>query len=242
MTAKTPTKLLCALACILLMISSSHGWTVRNHHLHSSSSRTSSSFRKQSVVLKASPTSSADRQASMGGVSDFESWFQIIEGAKCDSGVRHAQFGAEGNLRGLTYSQDAASSSTIANPILTIPKSVVLENDFTQSDWDTKLAIKLWKELQKGSSSSISGYIQLLSKGVSGNDSDDSAPPSTAPDALRHWTPDQLKILSSSKTASSQRLLDLLEQQNSIWRKKYDDLDVSDDMTWEQFCWAMEGK
>ncbi|KAL3919880.1 MAG: hypothetical protein SGARI_007092 [Bacillariaceae sp.] len=121
---------------------------------------------------------------------------------------------------------------------ITIPRSVVLQSDFSQTDWDAKLAQQLWEEVAKGPSSSISGYVALLTKGTSWTNGDDpttSTPPSTAPDALRHWSKEEKKALSSS--SEGQRLLGLEKQQDEMWREKFKS---TKGMTYEQYAWAME--
>jgi hypothetical protein len=60
-------------------------------------------------------------------------------------------------------------------------------------------------------------------------------PPSTAPDALRHWTGEEKSVLTNNP--SGQRLLELAQQQEDIWLKKFSKMKG---MTWEQFRWAME--
>jgi hypothetical protein len=115
-----------------------------------------------------------------------------------------------------------------------IPKSIVLDSDFSKQDWDTELAVKLWTECKKGSSSTISGYVELLTRGWTPSDIPE-IPPSTAPDSLRHWSDDQLNLLEGNP--SGKKVLDLLQQQQDIWNRKFSRVG---DMTWEQFQWAME--
>lgn len=160
----------------------------------------------------------------LGGVSSFERWFQSVSGADCSSGLAHDDFG---NLRGLTYQK------TSDDRVMTIPKSIVLDSDFSKSDWDSQLAQKLWLECKRGSSSSISGYVQLLTKGQWSPGDPPAVPPSTAPDALRHWTASQISVLKENK--SGQKLLDLMLQQEEIWRRKFS---AVTDMTWEEFEWG----
>lgn len=160
----------------------------------------------------------------LGGVSSFESWFQRVDGANSKEGLSHADFG---NLRGLTYVSDGSD-------VMKIPKSIVLDSDFSQPDWDAQLASKLWAECKKGSSSSVSGYVDLLTKAQWTAADLPSIPPSTAPDALRHWTEDQLKVI--KENPSGAKLLSLMQQQEQIWKSKFST--VGGDTTWEQFQWG----
>eukprot|EP00980_Cylindrotheca_fusiformis_P007939 scaffold1697_cov120-Cylindrotheca_fusiformis.AAC.21 len=162
----------------------------------------------------------------LGGVSSFEKWFQSVAGADCSGGLSHDDFG---NLRGLTYKTSTEES------VMTIPKSIVLDSNFDDQDWDAQLAEKLWKECKKGPSSSISGYVQLLTRGQWDPAGQPALPPSTAPDALRHWTDSQLSVL--KEDPSGKKVLDLMEQQQQIWRRKFS---AVSEMTWEEFQWAME--
>lgn len=61
-------------------------------------------------------------------------------------------------------------------------------------------------------------------------------PPSTAPNALRHWTDAQKQLL--EKSAKGTKLLEAQHAQTLQWKNKYSKL--SSDLTWEQFEWAME--
>ncbi|CAJ1958456.1 unnamed protein product [Cylindrotheca closterium] len=163
---------------------------------------------------------------SLGGVPSFESWFQRVEGTNAKEGLSHTAFG---NLRGLTY-------ASYGSDIITIPKSIVLDSDFTQPDWDAQLASKLWAECKKGPSSMISGYVDLLTNSQWTAADLPSMPPSTAPDALRHWTEGQLKVL--KENPAGEKLLDLMQQQEQIWKSKF--ATAGSDISWEQFQWAME--
>ena len=172
----------------------------------------------------------------LSGVTDFESWFRSIPGAKCDPSIRHEDFG---NLRGLGYTIGVVGSDTTMaggqrKEWMTIPRSIVLQCDFSQVDWDSRLAQTLWQEVMRGRSSTVAGYTSLLVRGWTINDLPN-LPPSTAIDALRHWTDEQKSVLAS--TSSGQRLLDLQKQQEELWRGKFRDVNG---MTWEQFVWAME--
>jgi hypothetical protein len=93
---------------------------------------------------------------------------------------------------------------------MTIPRSITLESDFSQTDWDVKLAESLWKELVKGSSSSVKGYVSLLTKSWTTNDLPE-IPPFSAPDALRHWSDEEKEVLSIQPEGRA--LLDLQKRQ-----------------------------
>lgn len=64
--------------------------------------------------------------------------------------------------------------------------------------------------------------------------------PSTAPDALRHWTEEQKSRLKESE--KGKKLLNLENEQSKNWRQKYDSLVAreKEQMTYENFQWAME--
>lgn len=81
-------------------------------------------------------------------------------------------------------------------------------------------------------------YCSLLTRGVPFDSVD--VPPPTAPDALRHWTPQQKARLQPSK--KGERLLKREKSQMRLWNDLYDDLPLEDRsmMSREQFLWAME--
>jgi hypothetical protein len=166
----------------------------------------------------------------LGGVSDFENWFSSVPGADCSTSVSHDDFGS---LRGLAYRKNP-TEPVQEETLMTIPKSIVLQSDFSQPDWDEKLASRLWQECLKGSSSSIAGYTALLTLDWTPNDLP-VIPPSTAPNALRHWTAEQKNVLANNP--SGQKVLDIQKQQEEMWRNKFS---KADGLTWEQFEWAME--
>lgn len=198
---------------------------------------TNSAWAPKAIITNGSRRLSSDQfitslQSSMndsnvlGGVSSFERWFQGVDGASWKEGVSHEDFG---NLRGLTY--DSANG---CSDVMTIPKSIVLDSDFSQPDWDAQLALKLWAECKKGQSSLISGYVDLLTKSKWKAADLPSIPPSTAPDALRHWNEDQLLLLKGNP--AGEKLLGLMDTQANIWKSKFANL--NSDMTWEQFQWG----
>ncbi|VEU43584.1 unnamed protein product [Pseudo-nitzschia multistriata] len=173
--------------------------------------------------------------SSLQGVDKFESWFSNVPGSECNPYIKHTSFGT---LRGLGTQDKGIGSSS--ESWMTIPRSIVLESDFSQKDWDAQLAQSLWKEVMKessGGNSSISGYVSLLTKSWS-SDQLPETPPFTAPDALRHWTEEEKAVLSAH--AEGQALVDLQKQQEKMWKDKFDRIKTMSGMTWEQFEWAME--
>lgn len=175
----------------------------------------------------------------LAGVEEFEAWFSSVPGANVVPTVRHRNFG---NLRGLGCADgggtEAAAGGPAADgdgrPWMTIPRSVVLRSDLSRPDWDSRLAQDLWQEVLRGRSSRVAGYTALLVRGWTISDLP-RLPPSSARDALRHWTDEQRAVLASG--AAGRRLLDLQEQQERLWRGKFADVNG---MTWGQFEWAME--
>mmetsp|Transcript_27101 Transcript_27101/g.74356 ORF Transcript_27101/g.74356 Transcript_27101/m.74356 type:complete len:392 (+) Transcript_27101:111-1286(+) len=174
---------------------------------------------------------SSSIDASLTGVQEFESWFSNVPGSKCNPYINHASFG---NLRGLGTQDRSIGSS--GDSWMTIPRSIVLESDFSQSDWDAQLAQSLWKEVVKGSSE-ISGYVSLLTKSWTTAQLPE-IPPFAAPDALRHWSEEEKAELKVH--ADGQALLDLQKKQEKMWREKFSRIEATSGMTWEQFEWAME--
>ena len=171
-------------------------------------------------MLHAEATSSD----TLEGVAEFERWFSSIPGSDIDSSVRHEAFG---NLRGLTMKNSGSDG-----PVITVPRSVVLQSDMNDPDWDAHLAKQLWRECSALSTSPLYGYCALLTKAWT--EATD-VPSSCAPNALRHWTDNQKQKLASKP--AGQRILELNQQQESQWRRKFEDVDG---LTWDQFQWAME--
>lgn len=157
----------------------------------------------------------------------FESWFSSIDGSWLDSGIRH---GMIGKLRGLLWNKNDGKIE-LATRVATIPRSVVLSTDYSQGDWDSKLAVLLWKSVAEGGNSPYAGYCNLLMQG-----SMNVSPTSTAPNALRRWSSDQKLML--GETVSGKKLLQLEVDQTKAWRTKYNS--INEDITWDQFQWAME--
>lgn len=115
--------------------------------------------------------------------------------------------------------------------VLSIPYS---EED---DEWDTKLSCRLVEECKKGRNSLYYGYCALLTNGE--NLSDYESFPSTAPDALRHWTSDQKSLLEQSE--KGKRLLKAEKQQQVKWRNKYNALSTEkQNISLDDFLWAME--
>ena len=81
-------------------------------------------------------------------------------------------------------------------------------------------------------------YCALLTRGA--NLEPGSSYPSTAADALRHWSPTQKSLLEQSE--KGEKLLNIETKQQTEWRQKYDSLGLSEKegMTYENFAWAME--
>jgi len=82
-------------------------------------------------------------------------------------------------------------------------------------------------------------YCSLLTRGAN-LQSDIREYPSTAPDSLRHWTPEQKSIL--EKSEKGKKLLELENKQQIEWKQKYNSLDdrQKSNMSYEQFEWTME--
>lgn len=182
-------------------------------------------------------TSGTEIGTGLAGVAAFDSWLLNTQGFMCDDRITHALFGD--GLRGLAWKGPKKDASGL---LASVPSSVVLQSDESQPNWDAVLASKLWKEVLKGSNSSIHGYISLLTKGrfdAGTTSSSTGVPPSTAPNALRHWTPAQRSML--SETSLGQKLLDIEARQARDWQEKYQQLAAVDrPASLEQFTWAME--
>jgi hypothetical protein len=118
--------------------------------------------------------------------------------------------------------------------VLSVPYSG--EDD---DEWDTKLSCRLVEECRKGKDGLYYGYCALLTNGANLDPSCKSYP-STAPDALRHWTSDQMSLLEQSK--KGKKLLNAEKQQRTKWRGKYDALSesVKQNTSLSDFVWAME--
>ena len=189
----------------------------------------------------------------MGGSTIFEEWFQSITYPENPTlkRVRHALFP---NGRGLEWIRTGTTDDDedITNtPLLQIPKEVVLrssvvknkeELDSLADDWDVDLAIQLLEECKLGKQSRLYGYCALLLRGTSLEEEEDAAavPPSTAPNALRNWTPNQKEWLTC--TERGQKLVAFQEKQSKEWEQKYNALSSSDRTLFprSQFLWAME--
>ena len=184
--------------------------------------------------------SSATSEDPLEGVSAFEEWFSSnsSSGAKFNH-IRHARFNSMG--RGLQFT---STKSSALDKVAVVPRNLVMNVPYSDeadgdSTWDTQLSCKLWKECQKGTESSYYGYCSLLTRGESLQPGA-TMYPSTAPDALRHWTTLQKSLLEKSDKYG--RLMDLEGSQQKEWRRKYNSLSDKEKgkMTYEQFEWAME--
>jgi hypothetical protein len=229
----------------LLSLSTAHPLTLIHHpqqYRPCTNSRKNPSISQQQYRCRCQLYATIQQQEPppstvMSGVTDFESWFRSIPGAKCDPSIQHDDFG---NLRGLGYNRkkkdggQQQQQQQQRKEWMTIPRSIVLQSDFNQVDWDCRLAQNLWQEILRGKSSTVSGYTSVLVRGWTINELPN-LPPSTANDSLRHWTEDEKSVLAS--TGSGQRLLDLQKKQEEMWRNKFSTVNG---MTWEQFVWAME--
>lgn len=78
-------------------------------------------------------------------------------------------------------------------------------------------------------------YCSLLTLGNTVSPSSN-VPPSTAPNALRHWTDDQKALLERSTKGT--KLLQAEQAQSMSWKNKYSS--VQNEMTFPQFEWCME--
>lgn len=187
---------------------------------------------RQRSSLLSSATAEPRSVSSLEDISAFEEWFNNTPGAKCDSRLTHSVFGG---LRGLAW-RPGSTREDATGSVVTLPRTVVLSSSL--SNWDADLACLLWKEVLKGSSSSMSGYVRLLTA-ASPLRSSEAVPPSTAPNALRHWTAAQREALSSIPLG--EKLLALDKRQQEDWKAKYAGLAAVDrPASWAQFDWSME--
>ena len=174
----------------------------------------------------------------LAGVGPFEEWFTLnsSSGARI-SNVRHTMFQSD-SLRGLEFT---SKSSQDLNRVAVVPRKMVLSVPYAEDDdeWDTKLSCKLGQECRKGKESAYYGYCALLTNGANLDPSCKSYP-STAPDALRHWTSDQKSVLEQSE--KGKRLLKAEQEQQVKWINKYDALadEEKQQLSKEDFLWAME--
>ena len=178
----------------------------------------------------------------LGGVDIFEEWFSAnsSSGARTNS-IKHALFHSN-SLRGLEFT---STKSSDLSKVAVVPRKLVLSTPFSDEDeeegvrsWDTNLSVKLWQECKKGKASAYYGYCALLTRGA--NMEQKQPYPSTAPDALRHWTSTQKALL--KKTENGNKLLNVEQKQREEWKQKYTSLNTSEkaNMMYEDFQWAME--
>lgn len=171
----------------------------------------------------------------MGGVTAFEQWWdENVEGSPI---LKHASFD-DGNLRGL---QQIDGSDQGQGEAVVVPRKVVLSAPLNSGDgleWDVNLAVQLLKECKIGQDSRVRGYCTLLNEGS--QFSSDAPPRPTAAHAVRHWSPSQKELLSSSP--SGVKLLRLEREQTEKWNAKYDSCppSVQQMFSRESFLWALE--
>lgn len=188
-------------------------------------------------VLLHSSASASDEQVLVG----FEKWFSSLQKSSLNGSIRHTYFGA---LRGLAWTSSSTAENNVpSSPVVSVPLSVVLQSDIVdqsseRDEWDAQLAKQLWSECLLGEGSKLAGYCNFLKQGQSLSES--GVPTSTAPNALRHWAPEELAPLQS--TPAGQKLLEVETDQQAMWRAKYDKLGAmaTSNMSYEQFQWAME--
>jgi len=219
----------------------------------------SSSSSKDIVTTTQEEVNQEEEAAVMGGVAEFERWFATISSSFASGNsasnqnkmkqVTHAAF--EG-VRGLKYlgaggEQQRRSTKDKGNgelqTLLTVPSSMVLQTSF-DAGWDVRLAMQLLNECTKGRKSSFYGYCSLLMRGEMLERELGTAPPSTAPDALRNWDPEQRQRL--TKSSKGVKLVDAYQRQEERWRAAHaettnnDDSNSNNKYSLEQFVWAME--
>lgn len=183
------------------------------------------------------------------GAKKFEIWFdKATKDNNSLSKVRHCTF--SDGIRGLEY---LGSSSDRNEVIITLPKNRVLYSTSVEAGtrpisgssdstlrWDVSLALKLLDEYKKGTDSEYYGYCQLLTQGCDFQEG--SCPPSTAPNALRNWTREQIDLFKSECGSRGKELLRIQENQKKEWMDQFHQLSTSLQgmYTFEQFAWAME--
>ena len=173
----------------------------------------------------------------LGGVPEFNDWFGKLPGDKASlsTSVTHAAFGS---LRGLQFigNTTVVPFLSAGTCILKLPRNVVLHTSFADQNWDSLLAQQLWKECLQGNQGKLSGYISLLTRGCGVVPGSSQCPPSTAPNALRHWSEQQRSTLTT--TPRGQQLLQQQKIQELEWNSKF--TATVSGMSWDQFEWCME--
>eukprot|EP00970_Alexandrium_tamarense_P002734 scaffold387_cov195-Alexandrium_tamarense.AAC.14 len=238
-------------SCLLIgLVASASGFASVQRSLHASSPLKTPILLPYAANYIGTATSLCSTQTDvdtstndqLGGVATFEEWFTSNSsiGAKVNS-VKHALFHTN-SLRGLEFT---SKSSSDLNRVAVVPRKMVLSVPYSEDDegfraWDTNLSVRLCEECNKGKSSAYYGYCALLTKDTNLQTSSSQPYPSTAPDSLRHWTPAQKAPLESSE--KGKKLLNAEKKQQQQWRKKFDSLSANEtqNMTYEQFHWAME--
>eukprot|EP00804_Cyclotella_cryptica_P021959 CCRYP_000908-RA/>CCRYP_000908-RA protein AED:0.13 eAED:0.13 QI:975/1/1/1/1/1/2/1568/421 len=181
------------------------------------------------------------------GIAPFEEWFasNSSSGARIQH-IRHSTFHSN-SLRGLEYTSTKAAD---LKGVAVVPRKMVLGVSYSEEDemekeddgrtWDVKLSCRLVEECRKGRDSAYYGYCSLLTLGANLDPSCTSYP-STAPDALRHWTPQQKSLLEKSK--KGQKLLQVEQRQQTQWTNKYNHAlttNEQNNISQNDFLWAME--
>lgn len=147
---------------------------------------------------------------------------------------------------------DIGNRKDLTSTIAVIPTSLVLRSripldrydiEKPSDDWDASLAIQLLRECVAGRESKLSGYCYLLTRGKEfTEDSCKPCPPSTAPDALRNWSPSQIEYLLQTSPVRGQKLLVEMKKQEEDWTAKFESLPDEEKIKFsrKQFDWAME--
>ncbi|CAB9511067.1 expressed unknown protein [Seminavis robusta] len=224
-----------ALALLTTFGSSFSSLDTHHHHYHQLFKTTTTPW--QQPIRRTLRHATQQQQTSQDLLDTFESWFSSVAPPSAVHGsIRHAFFG---NLRGLEWT--ASPSSTPSAPVISVPLSLVLQSDIQDStdkdDWDSNLARQLWSECLLGDQSKLSGYCDFLTQGRQYLP----VPLSTAPNALRHWKKEERQALQQS--TAGKKVLELELAQQELWKTKYDKGTNGNDnnnMSWEQFQWAME--
>ena len=130
-----------------------------------------SAITRHQLAMTTTPTSTTttneeteqqEQPGVLDGVSEFEQWFQTLGNkANCDASIRHGAFGTLRGLQQLPASAASAAASVAKVngrlTVATVPKTAVLMSSYADKDWDSQLAVMLWKECIKGEQSDIYG-------------------------------------------------------------------------------------
>ncbi|GMH59334.1 hypothetical protein TL16_g02807 [Triparma laevis f. inornata] len=188
-------------------------------------------------------------------INEMEAWL-----ASNDVATAAAKHTETATFRGLIL---LSTPTATQSPLITLPKKLALSTTSTQN-WDVDLATQLLTEICLGSTSSLSGYVSLLSSGAYGSSStplsstldsfkipescnSEPLPNWTAPNSLRHWTPEERSYLVEACGSRGQRALDASVKQLRSWIELTGSpssnisstFDIKDNrVLW--FVWAME--